>query len=39
VEGLQDAFATTAFDGERLSPAFDVNLHHFQRLIAQWTRA
>ncbi|MDD9983360.1 MAG: aromatic ring-hydroxylating dioxygenase subunit alpha [Gammaproteobacteria bacterium] len=39
VEGLQDAFATTAFDGGRLSPAFDANLHHFQRLIAQWTRA
>ena len=37
VEGLQDAFATTAFDGGRLSPAFDVNLHHFHQLIAECT--
>ena len=38
VEGLQDAFATTAFDGGRLSPAFDGNIHHFHRLIAASTR-
>ena len=37
VEGLQDAFATTAFDGGRLSPAFDGNIHHFHRLIAECT--
>ena len=37
VEGLQNAFATTAFDGGRLSPAFDGNLHHFHRLIAECT--
>ena len=37
VEGLQDAFATTAFDGGRLSPAFDANIHHFHRLIAEHT--
>ena len=35
VEGLQDAFATTAFDGGRLSPAFDANIRHFHRLIAE----
>ena len=38
VEGLQDAFATTAFDGGHLSPAFDANIHHFHRLIAEHTR-
>ena len=38
VESLQDAFATTAFDGGRLSPAFDGNIHHFHRLIAEHTR-
>ena len=38
VEGLQDAFATTAFDGGRLSPAFDANIHHFHRLVAEHTR-
>ena len=37
VEGLQDAFATTAFDGGRLSPAFDGNIHHFHRLIVEHT--
>ena len=37
VERLQDAFATTAFDGGRLSPAFDGNIHHFHRLIAKHT--
>ena len=37
VEGLQDAFATTAFDGGRLSPALDANIHHFHRLIAEHT--
>ena len=37
IEGLQDAFATTAFDGGRLSPAFDANIHHFHRLIAEHT--
>ena len=37
VEGLQDAFATTAFDGGHLSPAFDGNIHHFHRLIAECT--
>ena len=39
VEGLQDAFATTAFDGGCLSPAFDANIHRFHRLIAEYTRA
>ena len=39
VEGLQDAFATTAFDGGRLSPAFDANIHHFHCLIAEHTRS
>ena len=38
VERLQDAFATTAFDGGRLSPAFDANIHHFHRLIEEVTR-
>ena len=38
VERLQDAFATTAFDGGRLSPAFDANIHHFHRLIGELTR-
>ena len=38
VEGLQDAFTTTAFDGGCLSPAFDANIHHFHRLIAEHTR-
>lgn len=38
VEGLQDAFETTAFDGGCLSPAFDANIHHFHRLIATHTR-
>ena len=37
VERLQNAFATTAFDGGRLSPAFDRNIHHFHRLIAEQT--
>ena len=39
VEGLQDAFATTAFDGGRLSPAFDGNIHHFHRLIDKSTES
>lgn len=38
VERLQDAFATTAFDGGRLSPAFDANIRHFHGLIAEDTR-
>ena len=37
VESLQNAFATTAFDGGHLSPAFDGNIHHFHRLIAECT--
>ena len=39
VEGLQDAIATTAFDGGHLSPAFDANIRHFHRLIAEHTRS
>ena len=38
VEGLQDAFATTAFDGGRLSPVFDANVRCFHRLIAEQVR-
>ena len=38
VERLQDAFTTTDFDGGRLSPAFDANIYHFHRLIADHTR-
>ena len=37
VEGLQDAFATTAFDGGRLSPAFDGNIHRFHRFVDEHT--
>ena len=37
VEGLQDAFATTAFDGGRLSPAFDANISRFHRLVDEHT--
>ena len=36
---LQDAFATTAFDGGCLSPGLDSNIRHFHRLIAEHTRA